>query len=154
MFAYPDAQRYRLGSNYFQLPSNRSIATVYAPYVRDGITTTKNYGGDPNYVRSTLSPGVTTQSITQITHHERIAANALLGLNEIPVDDEDFVQPRDLWRRVFDDAEKEKFVGNVVGSLAGTPTPLREAVVAMFSKVDSEIGQQMIAKIKENTTHL
>ncbi|KAH7489921.1 Catalase [Fusarium oxysporum f. sp. matthiolae] len=154
MFAYPDAQRYRLGSNYAQLPPNRPIAPVYAPFVRDGITTTKNYGGDPNYVRSTLSPGVTTQSITQITHHERIAANALLGLNEIPVDDEDFVQPRDLWRRVFDDAEKEKFVGNVVGSLAGTPAPLREAVVAMFSKVDGEIGQRMMAKIKEDATHL
>ena len=34
MFAYPDAQRYRLGSNYAQLPPNRPIAPVYAPYIR------------------------------------------------------------------------------------------------------------------------
>jgi catalase len=155
MFAYPDAQRYRLGSNYAQLTPNRPIAPVYAPYIRDGLTATKNYGSDPNYVRSTLSPGVTSQSITaQITHHERIAANALLGLNEIPVDDEDYVQPRDLWRNVFDEAEKEKFVTNVVGSMAGVPTPLREAVVAMFSRVDGEIGQRMMAKIKEDSVRL
>ena len=75
-------------------------------------------------------------------------------MNEIPVDDEDYVQPRDLWRRVFDDAEKEKFVTNVVGSLGGVPAPLREAVVAMFSKVDGEIGQRMMGKIKEDSTHL
>jgi catalase len=78
----------------------------------------------------------------------------LLGLNEIPVDDEDYVQPRDLWRNVFDEAEKGKFVTNVVGSMAGVPTPLREAVVAMFSKVDGEIGQRMMAKIKEDSVRL
>lgn len=154
MFAYPDAQRYRLGVNYTQLLSNRSIAPVYAPYERDGVTTTGNYGSDPNYVRSTLSPGVSTRAITQIRHLERVAPTATLGLNEIPVDDEDFVQPRDLWRRVFDDEERTKWIGNVTGMLGDVPAPLREAVVAMFSKVDPVIGELMTGKFKEDSSHL
>ncbi len=79
---------------------------------------------------------------------------ASLGLNEIPVDEEDFVQPRILWQKVFDDAEREKWVNTVVGTLGDVPTPLREAVVQMFGKVDPMISQMMLAKIKENSSHL
>ncbi|KAI5460127.1 catalase-like domain-containing protein [Mariannaea sp. PMI_226] len=154
MFAYPDAQRYRLGVNYTQLPSNRSRAPVYAPYERDGITVSRNYGGDPNYVRSTLSPGVPARTMNQIQHLERVAATATLGLNELPVTDEDYDQPRELWRRVFDEHEKTEWVSTTVETLKDVPAPLREAVVAMFSKVDRRIGERMIAEIKENSFHL
>ncbi|KAK1763180.1 catalase-like domain-containing protein [Phialemonium atrogriseum] len=150
MFAYPDAQRYRLGVNYAQLPPNRPIAPVYAPYERDGITVTKNYGSDPNYVRSTLSPGVSTRAITQIRHLERVLPTATLGLNEIPVDDEDFEQPRDLWKRVFDEPERAQWVLNVSGTLEDVPAPLRVAVQTMFTKVDPRIGQLLAAMVKEN----
>lgn len=142
MFAYPDAQRYRLGVNYTQLPSNRSIAPVYAPYERDGVTSSANYGGHPNYVRSSLSPGVTsTHLTTQVVHTERIESAALLGLNEITVDDEDFEQPRELWTRVFDNQEKLKWAANVAETLVDLPAPLRAAVHAMFSKVHPIIGE-------------
>lgn len=152
MFAYPDAQRYRLGVNYAQLPSNRPIAAVYAPYERDGITTSTNYGGDPNYVRSTLSPGVAASSATiQTRHLERIHANATLGLNELSVTEEDFEQPRVLWQRVFDESEKTGWISNVSETLESVPAPLREAVREMFSKVDPEIGQRLSAKDRESS---
>jgi catalase len=49
MFSYPDAARYRVGTNYQQLPCNRALH-VYAPFLRDGaMTINGNYGGDPNY---------------------------------------------------------------------------------------------------------
>jgi catalase len=38
--------------------------------------------------------------------------------------------------------------------MAGVPTPLCEAVVPMFSKVDGEIGQRMVAKIKGDSVRL
>ncbi|KAL6415795.1 catalase [Ilyonectria robusta] len=136
------------------LPPNRPIAPVYAPYERDGITVTTNYGSDPNYVRSTLSPGVSTKSITQIRHLERVASTATLGLNEIPVDEEDFVQPRELWTRVFDEREKSSWIEAISGTLLDVPTPLRESVIAMFSKVDPIIGRLMLVKIKEGLSHL
>jgi catalase len=154
MFAYPDAQRYRLGVNYTQLPPNRAICPVYAPYERDGMgTVTRNYGGDPNYVRSTLSPGVPSQVVSDVRHTERIAHNATLGQNEILVDDEDYIQPRELWNRVFDETEKRQWVANVSETLESVPAQLKEAVMAMFSKVDPRIGQLIDAKTK-NSSHL
>jgi len=48
MVSYPDAQRYRLGANYQQLPCNKPLSTVYSPYQRDGAGSINgNYGPDP-----------------------------------------------------------------------------------------------------------
>ncbi|OQE31119.1 hypothetical protein PENFLA_c002G03523 [Penicillium flavigenum] len=152
MFAYPDAQRYRLGVNYTQLPPNRAICPVYAPFERDGMgTVTRNYGGDPNYVRSSLGTGVPSQIVSNVRHTERIARNAILGQNEIPVDDEDFLQPRELWNRVFDEHERRKWVSNVSETLEDVPDQLRDAVTTMFSKVDPRIGQLLDAKAKNSS---
>ncbi|KGO78083.1 Catalase, mono-functional, heme-containing [Penicillium italicum] len=152
MFAYPDAQRYRLGVNYTQLPPNRAICPVYAPYERDGMgTITRNYGGDPNYVRNSLGPGIPSQTVSNVRHTERILRNAVLGHNEILVDDEDFVQPRDLWNRVFDEAERRQWVANVSETLEELPDQLKDAVSAMFSKVDPRIGQLLEAKAKNSS---
>lgn len=152
MFAYPDAQRYRLGVNYTQLPPNRAICPIYAPFERDGMgTMTRNYGGDPNYVRSSLGTGVPSQVVSNVRHTERIERNAILGQNEIPVDDEDFLQPRELWNRVFDECERRKWVANVSETLEDVPDQLRDAVATMFSKVDPRIGQLLDAKAKNSS---
>lgn len=154
MFAYPDAQRYRLGVNYTQLPPNRAICPVYAPYERDGMgTITKNYGGDPNYVRSALTPGVPSQVLSDVRHTERLEQNAFLGQNEIHVDDYDYIQPRDLWNRVFDEKEKNAWVGNMSETLESVPPGLKEAVLQMFSKVDPRISEMVAAKLK-SSAHL
>ncbi|KKK12054.1 putative catalase [Aspergillus rambellii] len=154
MFAYPDAQRYRLGTNYTHLPPNRPIVPVYTPYERDGAATiTANYGGEPSYVRSTLTPGVQSQTVQQVRHTEWLEAGGVLGLNEIAVTEDDFLQPRDLWKRVFDHPERQVFVANVSDSLAGVLPNLKEDVIGMFSKVDPEIGQLIRAKLS-NTARL
>lgn len=149
MFAYPDAQRYRLGVNYTQLPPNRAVCPVYAPFERDGFATmTKNYGGDPNYVRSSLSPGVVSRTTAQVRHDERIISFAL-GQNEIQVDEEDFVQPRDLWNRVFDETERRKWVANLAETLTEVPEPLKEAVLNMFGRVDGRLMEMLGAKVRD-----
>jgi catalase len=113
-------------------------------------TVTRNYGGDPNYVRSTLSPGVPSQVVSDVRHTERIGHNAILGQNEILVDDEDYVQPRELWNRVFDETEKMQWVANVSETLVDVPAQLKEAVMAMFSEVDPRIGHLIGAKTKSS----
>jgi len=154
MFAYPDAQRYRLGVNYTQLPPNRPICPVHAPFERDGTgTITRNYGGEPSYVRNTLGRGVGSQVMPNFQHTERIERNAILAQHEIVVDDEDFVQPRDLWNRVFDENERRQWVANVAGTLEEVPAELREAVMAMFSKVDPQIGPMLAGQAK-TSSHL
>lgn len=151
MFAYPDAQRYRLGANYTQLPPNRPVVPVYAPYERDGAgTMTRNYGGDPNYVRSRYTSASRSKSAQEVRHDEwLLRSGAVLGLNEIPVDEEDYTQPRDLWRRVFDDEERRKWVATVSRNLAEVPPELQKAAIEMFGKVDPQIAEMLVAQLKE-----
>lgn len=53
MFAYPDAQRYRLGANYADIPCNQPKCPVFTPTYCDGITFMSNISGAlPNYVPS------------------------------------------------------------------------------------------------------
>lgn len=154
MFAYPDAQRYRLGVNYTQLPPNRAICPVFHPFERDGMgTVTRNYGGEPNYVRSTLGRGIPSQVLSDVRNTERIEHNALLGQHELEVNDEDFVQPRTLWNNVFDETERRQWVANVSETLEDVPAELKEAVKGMFSQVDPRIGQLMTAHGK-TSSHL
>ena len=50
MFSYSDTQRYRLGTNYLQLPINHPMHTSIRNFQRDGPQTyTNNQGGAPNY---------------------------------------------------------------------------------------------------------
>lgn len=152
MFAYADAARYRLGVNYTQLPPNRAICPVFAPFERDGYgTITRNYGGEPNYVRSTLSTGrISQQTVYNTPVTERIERNAILAQNEIQADNEDYVQPRDFWIRVMDDDERRLWISNVAETLEAVPPQLRAAVAAMFSNVDARIGQALSAGIKSS----
>lgn len=150
MYAYPDAQRYRLGVNYPQLPPNRTVAPVYAPFERDGMaTTTNNYDGTPNYVPSILAPAVGNTSAQEVRHEEWLRGGAVLGLNAIPEGAEDYVQPRELWKRVFDENERRRWVANVVETLHGVPVELRRAAIEMFNKVEPEIGAMITAKLSE-----
>ncbi|KAJ5326223.1 Catalase mono-functional heme-containing [Penicillium brevicompactum] len=133
-------------------PPNRAICPVYHPFERDGMgTITRNYGGDPNYVRSSLSPGIPSQPVSDVRHTEPIERNATLGQNELSVEDEDFIQPRELWNRVFDENERRNWVANVSETLEDLPAELRQSVAAMFSKVDLRIGQMLAAKASNSS---
>lgn len=154
MFAYPDAQRYRLGANYQHLPPNRPVAPVHTPYQRDGAATiTPNYGAAPSYVRNgSMAHGIRSESASTaqaMRHDEWLRGGTALGLNEIPDTEDDYVQPRELWRRVFDDAERRLWVSNVAGSLEGVSDELKTGVIEMFRRVDSEMGNMLAAKVKE-----
>ena len=48
LFSYKDAERYRLGANFEDLPVNRPLNEVHN-YARDGAMNTTNPGGDVNY---------------------------------------------------------------------------------------------------------
>lgn len=154
MFAYPDAQRYRLGANYQHLPSNQPISPVNAPYQRDGAATiTSNYGANPNYVRNGSTPYVISSesalTAQAVRHDEWFRGGSTLGLNEIPDTESDYVQPRELWRRVFDDAERRLWVSNVAESLEGVSDDLKRGVIEMFGKVDLDMGNMLAMKVRE-----
>ncbi|GLI74388.1 catalase A [Penicillium ochrochloron] len=156
LFAYPDAARYRLGVNYQQLPTNAAKAPVYCPFQRDGkMRFDDNYGGDPNYVNSTLKPtkfypevkGVKPQAVSVHTEHEKWVGEVATYTSHIT--DDDFVQPAALWKVLGrESGHQDRTIANIVSSLKGVKSAgLRNEVYALFSRVDKDLG----SKLKEAT---
>ncbi len=128
MFSYPDAHRYRVGPNYFQLPPNRPINKVYAPYVRDGPGTMNgNYGADPDYIFSELRP-VAQSSRIQMPVHELWTGNVTCF--STTVTEKDFVQARDLWKIICKEPNgKQQLLHNIIPTLQDIPKNLQKEVL-------------------------
>ncbi|KAI9163084.1 Peroxisomal catalase [Paramyrothecium foliicola] len=139
MFSYPDAHRYRVGPNYFQLPPNMPHNKVYSPYVRDGPGTMNgNYGGDPDYVFSELRPMTFGKRIRVPTHEDWNGKVVTFGTT---VSDKDFVQARELWNIICrEQNEKAQFLHNITPTLKDIPVKLQQQVIDYFSRVDLELG--------------
>ncbi|EPS43333.1 hypothetical protein H072_2590 [Dactylellina haptotyla CBS 200.50] len=151
MFAYNDAARYRLGVNYQQLPCNRAVSKVYCPFQRDGfMTTTDNYGGDPNYVGSDLKPiqyvGKVGANAYAIGGHEEWVGQ-VTGFTSQVVDD-DFVQSRMFWDMLgTQEGQQDHFAYNAASHLIGALPSVQAKALQMFSNVYEEVAQKIAANI-------
>ncbi|KAF4633925.1 hypothetical protein G7Y89_g4187 [Cudoniella acicularis] len=118
MFSYPDAARYRLGTNYQLLSSNRAYSPVYSPYQRDGAGNfAGNYGPDPNYVRSSFVPLAKPLRTFTDAAHDEWAGKVTAWTSEMQ--EVDYEQPRLLWGVFGGTGQREAFVGNVGADLVG-----------------------------------
>jgi catalase len=135
MFAYPDAQRYRLGANYQQLPANRPVSEVYSPYQRDGaMNTTKNYGNDPNYVGASTKSvnfkgvvGANGHSVDVGKHDEWVWGKVESYASEMV--DEDYEQARSMWKLLGRAQEQEVFIGNVAAHLGSASKDVQKGAI-------------------------
>ncbi|BCR85433.1 uncharacterized protein ACHE_20891A [Aspergillus chevalieri] len=159
MFAYPDAARYRLGTNYQMLPTNAPHAPVYCPFQRDGFMNfSSNYGDDPNYVGSSLRPTkFATSSATQtkpvastITEHEKWVGEVCSFTSTI--DDADFEQAAGLWKVLGrDPGHQDRFIKNAASTVEGVGSKeLRSKVYALFGRVDPKLGARLEAVTEAN----
>ncbi|KAL4804253.1 catalase-like domain-containing protein [Aspergillus unguis] len=149
LFAYPDAARYRLGVNYQQLPTNAAKVQVYCPFQRDGkMRFDDNYGGDPNYVGSSIKPtkfyqdvkGASAEALNLVGQHDKWAGEVSNYSSEIT--DDDFVQPAALWEVIGKElGHQDRLVDNLVASVKGVKYPeLREKVYDLFGRVNKDLG--------------
>ncbi|KAF5012199.1 hypothetical protein FDECE_1715 [Fusarium decemcellulare] len=157
MFSYPDAARYRLGTNYQMLPTNAAKSPVYCPFQRDGFMNFgTNYGNDPNYVGSMLKPTAfrTTAAgrtvAPTLTDHERWAGEVSNFTTMVGPDD--FEQATGLWKVLGKEkGHQERFINNVADNIANVKNDkLRSMVYDLFSYVDKDLG----ARIREEVETL
>lgn len=135
MFAYPDAARYRLGTNYQMLPTNHAKSPVHCPYQRDGFMNfTSNYNDEPNYVGSQLRPmnfkrgSAGGDSLSTLTEHEKWIGQVLNYTSSVTA--LDFEQATSLWQVIGrEHGHQERFISNVAAHLSAvTDSRLRSAV--------------------------
>ena len=147
VFSYPDAQRYRVGTNYNQLPVNQPHATEAHNYMHQGnmqyhFPPASQRVYHPNSYGAAGGPAVDAAAGVETTWEsdgELVRTAATLRQ-----DDGDFVQPGILYRDVFSAGQKERFQNVLLGQARAITVPhIREAFFQYWTNVDSGLGQQL-----------
>ena len=140
LFSYPDTHRHRLGVNYQQIPVNCPLK-AFSPYQRDGAMSIHgNYGANPNYP-SSFRP-LEFKPVKASQEHEKWAGAAVA--QQLPVVDEDYVQPNGLWQVLGrQPGQQENLVNNVSGHLSGAQEQVRKRTYGMFTKINSDLGARI-----------
>jgi catalase len=143
LFAYHDAHLYRVGTNYQQLPVNRSRSPVHA-YQRDGaMRFDGNAGSAPNY-----EPNRYADAPKEAPQY-REAPLALSG-NADRYDhragNDDYTQAGDLFR-LMNAAQQALLFDNIAGSLRHAPVEIQHVQVEHFTRADPRYGAGVAAAL-------
>jgi catalase len=137
ILSYSDAHRYRIGSNYDQIPVNQAKAAKVHTYHRDGnMVTGGNGGGTVDYEPNSFGGPVEDRSVMEPPL--KIDGNGQRYVT-YACDDEDYYgQPRVFWEKVLDDTGRAHLVANIVGSMTEPNMGLED------SNKRNEIQQRML----------
>jgi catalase len=147
LFSYADAHRARIGTNYNQLPVNQPVAPVHTyntagamryQYASDPVYYPNSKGGpqaDPRYA----------ETAGWYTSGEMVHAAQTLH-----AEDDDWGQARTMYRKVLDDAARERLVSNIVGHLLnGVTEPVLERAFGYWHNVDTDLGDRVEKGVRE-----
>jgi catalase len=150
LFAYGDAQRYRLGINHTRLPVNspRGVEGGARNYGRDGgMRFDGNGGRSKNYEPNSFNGPAQTNEPTGLG----VTLSGGTG-TYVPVrhaEDNDFVQAGALYR-VMSEPERERLVANIAGSLSQvTREDIITRCIAHFRNADEEYGARVATAVQK-----
>lgn len=139
IFSYGDAQRYRLGKNYQQLPVNCPLRVKN--YHRDGAMVYNNQVDGPNYYPNSTNGPAALKANKKLEPPFNVAGD--VGRFDSG-DDDNFTQARILYHNIFDEDQQEKFVVNVAGSLGEVKSSIiQRRALDNFAKVDSNLEKRI-----------
>jgi catalase len=142
LFSYADTHRYRIGTNYLQLPVNEPKSPVHS-YNKDGSMRYKN-PGDPVYAPNSFAGPVADPALwAGDTYH--VAGDIIRSAYVPHADDDDFVQPHALWEDVMTETDQEHLVTNICAhaSAPEVTTDMQSRVIEYWRHVHPELGAQV-----------
>ena len=143
-FSYSDTQRYRLGSNYLQLPVNRPSDDVKVATNQEGGTMSlgmNERGADPgvNYEPS-VRAGLREADDVYKEHRPYVEGHIV----EMPLErTNDYAQPGELYRRVLSQRDQEDLIRNLVNELSQCDECIQKVMVAHFTQCDQDYGRRV-----------
>lgn len=148
ILSYPDAHRYRLGTNYEQLPVNRCPFAVNN-YQRDGgMRLDGNGGSTPNYFPNSFDDITPDESYKGIP--QQLDSNVAGWFDRNAAGENDhYAQPGIFYRNVLSEEDKKNLVHNVVSSMKGIAGPKKEEIInrqlCHFFRADIGLGMAIAA---------
>jgi catalase len=148
LFSYPDAHRYRIGTNYAQLPVNAPKSPVHS-YSKDGAMRYAN-PGDPVYAPNTAGGPHADPLLAGETGSAYGATGEVLrAAYSLHAEDDDFGQPGTLIRSVLNDEQRERLIGNVTGHLrGGVSVPVLERAFEYWRNIDKQTGDRIAEAVQ------
>ncbi|HUW78574.1 MAG TPA: catalase [Candidatus Nanopelagicaceae bacterium] len=144
VFSYPDAQRYRVGTNYNAIPVNAPHAASVHSYSQDGAARYSfKPSSEPVYAPNSFGGPVADETRAAEggweTDGDLVRAAATLHS-----EDSDFGQAGALYRDVFDDAAKARFVATLIGQRDSISIPrIKEQFFQYWANVDAGLGAKL-----------
>ena len=146
VFAYSDAQRNRIGTNFHQLPVNRPKVPVDT-YMFDGAMAYDHSGDQATYAPNSKGraysdgPGDSEESWA-------VDGELLRAAYALHSEDSDFVQPNTLYTRVFDDGARDRLHHTVAGALGTVSDPVYKRAIEYWTNVAADAGSAIDALVK------
>ncbi|MBC7465744.1 MAG: catalase [Bdellovibrio sp.] len=145
LFAYPDAQRYRIGANYQHLPVNRPLNAIHS-YQRDGaMRFDGNSGRLDNYEPNSFGGPVQDEAYAEPPL--KITGDA--ARYDANKGNDEFTQAGDLYR-LFTEEQKESITSVIAGTMQGLPEDIIRPNVEHFLLCDQDYGNRIAKKIGLN----
>jgi catalase len=147
-FSYSDTQRYRVGSNYLQLPIN-APKTHVATNQRDGqmayhVDLPQGANGHVNYEPSTLN-GLHEAPKAGKDHEPEYKTTKLVRKKIDRTNN--FGQAGERYR-LLEDWERNDLINNLVNTLAPVQKHIQEKMIELFTQCDPEYGQRVADGLK------
>ncbi|GJF14236.1 catalase [Mycolicibacterium cyprinidarum] len=149
-FAYNDAQRNRIGTNFHQLPVNQPRKGVTMnTYMFDG-QMTYHHAGDA----AVYAPNSTGRPWADVTGPAEDGWEAdgdlLRSAYALHSEDDDFGQAGTLVREVWDDAQRAAAVETISGALAGGVTgEVLDRALQYWRSIDADLGARIEKTVRQ-----
>ena len=148
IFSYADAHRYRVGTNHAQLPVNAPKNDV-RNYSKDGAARFHfNSSNTPVYAPNSVGGPAADPSLTGPEGGWENDGDLVRAAHTLHTEDDDFGQAGTMYREVFNDAEKARFLENITGAVSGvTIAEIRERAIQYWTNVDADLGAKLRANL-------
>ena len=143
LFSYADIHRYRIGTNYNQLPVNAPQVEVHS-YSKDGSMRYRHNGTQPVYAPNSYGdPQADPQRYPEPSWFT--SGEIMHSASTLHAEDNDFVQAGNLYRDVMSETDREHLVNNIVTHMSqGVERFIQERTVNTYwYAVDPDLGARV-----------
>jgi len=142
-FAYPDAQRYRVGSNFEMLPINRPLNEVNNTH-KDG---NMNFTPLDQVPHISYEPNSFDGAIADSKYNEpALSIDGDAARYDRSIKNDHFYQSRDLFN-LMDASQKQQLFSNIAGAMDGVPQRIIDKQLALFEQISPDYAQGVKAAL-------
>ncbi|KAM4617190.1 catalase-like [Discoglossus pictus] len=141
LFAYPDAQRYRLGVNYTQIPVNAPKKSKAANFARDGSMVIEHQGNAASYYPNSFGGPFEDPQFKESVFH------VCGDVARYDVVDDNVSQVRKFYLEDLTEDERQELCENIAASLQGAKEFIQKRAVKNFTDVDTDYGARVQAEL-------